>query len=1011
MLRERKYLFGTTILASVLALSAPAFAQTAPTQDPDEDEEEAAAVVEEIVVVGSRIARDVYNSPSPVQVINREESTLAGLATTTEILQGVAVTGGTSQINNLYSGFVVNGGPGVNTIGLRGLGPTRTLVLLNGRRVAPAGSRGSVGSADLNVLPSALIERVEVLRDGASSIYGSDAVAGVINIVTRADIEGVVIEGNRQQTTQANGAGNATRLSIAGGIQGERWSFLGSVERFEREEVKLGDVEHAQCPTAGPFLPNTAGFEDFIDPLTGQPKCFSIDNGGVTVNTIATSARTGIGAYGSATPGTLGTYNRWRPNSAVTSGLIGFEGVSGASLDIRDTYDPRMLEETLFSPVATTTAFMSVGYDLRALGNAEVYAETLLNKRESSSLGGRQLVLDYAVGSLLIPANLSAGGPLAGDLGLTPGRNTQVRVFPYHQYNSEQDVTFAKQVLGIRGDLPISNWTYDVYASYTNSRSEYQADLALTSRLINSLDVVAAPAGTPAELTRSGIGPAGTQVTVTCRVNVGNTNANCVPAPFITNDTIGGYYPQDFINYVEEATLGVTSYDEFVVSGGFGGELFSLPAGEVQFYLGAEFREASIDDTPDIASQTGDTYNFSTSAITRGEDSVWEVFGEVEVPLLRDLPIAKELTLSASGRYTDYESYGDDTTYKVGLLYQITDWVGLRATYGTSYRAPALFEQFLGATAGFLASTTDVCNDYDAAGRNPNLAANCASEGLPPGFTATSSVRQLNAGGAAAGLAAETSTNFTGGVVFTPTLPGRLGTLAVAVDYYDIQIDNGVSQVGSAFILNQCYTSSAADFAAGAGYCAFVERAPVTNSLTVTNGYVNIATNVVEGIDYNLRYRNSFGPGDFLVNLNVTQYLERYNQLFPTDPIYTLVGRLGTPEYSASMNVQYSWDQWSVFWGTEWIDATTEEDDYFRRNGQSLKSFGIDSDLEEYFLHSASVRWGNDDLSVVMGVRNVFDVDPPSGTGYWVGGIGNSPTYSGYDQFGRTLFFNVAKSF
>ncbi|MDP3403610.1 MAG: TonB-dependent receptor, partial [Brevundimonas sp.] len=472
-----------------------------------------------------------------------------------------------------------------------------------------------------------------------------------------------------------------------------------------------------------------------------------------------------------------------------------------------------------------------------------------------------------------------------------------------------------------------------------------------------------------------------------------------------------GYYPQDFINYVEEATLGVTSYDEFVASAGFGGELFSLPAGEVQFYLGAEFREASIDDTPDSASQTGDTDNFSTSAITRGSDSVWEVFGEVEVPLLRDLPIAKELTLSASGRYTDYESYGDDTTYKVGLLYQITDWVGLRATYGTSYRAPALFEQFLGATAGFLASTTDVCNNYDAPGRNPNLAANCASQGLPPGFTATSSVRQLNAGGAAAGLAAETSTNFTGGVVFTPTLPGRLGTLAVAVDYYDIQIDNGVSQVGSAFILNQCYTSSAADFAARSGYCAFVERAPVTNSLTVTNGYVNIATNVVEGIDYNLRYRNSFGPGDFLVNLNVTQYLERYNQLFPTDPTFTSVGRLGTPEFSASLNVQYSWDQWTVFWGTEWIDATTEEDDYFRRNGSSLKSFGIDSDLEEYYLHSASVRWGNDDLSLVMGVRNVFDVDPPTGTGYWVGGIGNSPTYSGYDHFGRTLFINVAKSF
>ncbi|MDZ4322107.1 MAG: TonB-dependent receptor plug domain-containing protein, partial [Phenylobacterium sp.] len=149
-------------------------------QDATVTQADESASVEDIVVIGSRIRRDNYNAPSPTQAVTREEATLQGFASTTEALQSTAVTGGTSQINNAYGGYVTNGGPGANTIGLRGMSPSRTLVLLNGRRVSPAGSRGSVGAADLNVLPTAMIDRVEVLRDGASSVYGSDAVAGVV---------------------------------------------------------------------------------------------------------------------------------------------------------------------------------------------------------------------------------------------------------------------------------------------------------------------------------------------------------------------------------------------------------------------------------------------------------------------------------------------------------------------------------------------------------------------------------------------------------------------------------------------------------------------------------------------------------------------------------------------------------------------------------------------------------------------------------------------------------------
>ncbi|HEY9182560.1 MAG TPA: TonB-dependent receptor plug domain-containing protein, partial [Gammaproteobacteria bacterium] len=185
-----------------------------------------------VVVTGSRIRRDTFNSPSPVQVITRDEVLAAGFNSTTEALQSTAVTTGAAQVNNAFGGFVTDGGPGANTLSLRGLGAGRTLVLINGRRVSPAGTRGAVGSADLNVLPNAMISHVEVLRDGASSIYGSDAIAGVVNVVTLDQLDGVTFEA--QHNGPLDGGGEQTRVSIVGGLSGERWSFGGSLEFYDR---------------------------------------------------------------------------------------------------------------------------------------------------------------------------------------------------------------------------------------------------------------------------------------------------------------------------------------------------------------------------------------------------------------------------------------------------------------------------------------------------------------------------------------------------------------------------------------------------------------------------------------------------------------------------------------------------------------------------------------------------------------------------------------------------------
>ncbi|MGO4409402.1 MULTISPECIES: TonB-dependent receptor plug domain-containing protein [unclassified Brevundimonas] len=984
MSTRKDYLLGTTMVAGAAALSLTLLAPGAAfAQDATNTAQETTSV-DEIVVVGSRIRRDNFNAPSPTQVVTREEATLQGFASTTEALQSTAVTGGTAQINNSYGGYVTNGGPGANTIGLRGMGPSRTLVLLNGRRVSPAGSRGSVGAADLNVLPTAMIDRVEVLRDGASSVYGSDAVAGVVNIQTRKNFEGLTFEAQRNEPLEANGAGGSSRYSLTAGARGDRWRAAGSLERYERDELTLRDREFTRCQTDG-FRNN----KDYIDPLTGQSKCYPLTttgSNGVTINTIGTNSLAGVAAAGAT--GT--TFNRWRPNAGVTTGLVGFEGVGGGTnnINVRDTFEDRMLNKSLISPVEINTIYGEGGYQLNALGNAEVYGEVLFNQRKSSQTGYKQLALDYAKGSPLIPSSL-AGSTAFADQGLNKKQDVGVRAFiGFGNDHSQQEVNFSRYVAGVKGDFFIPEWRYDASLSYSRSRSEYTSEQFLTNRLIESLDVVQTAPGKfqCAQLA---------------------SNPGCVAAPALSTQTIAGVLPKDWVDYVFRPVKGITEFTETVASFGIDGPLFDLPAGKVMGFFGAEYRKSEINDVPGLDSQTGNTYNYSTSAITRGSDAVWEAFGEIEAPLLRDAPFAKELTLNGSFRYTDYDSYGDDTTYKIGLVYRPIDWVTLRGTYGTSYRAPALFEQFVGATTGFLSNTNDRCNNYGAPGVNPNRVANCTAEGLAGDFQSTTSVKVITAGGADAGLAAETSTNMTIGLVLQPPLPSGWGDLAFAVDYYEIEVENGVSRTGAGEILTRCYDSNPGDFAADTGFCRLIERDKANNALTVHDSYVNLATDNVKGLDYTLRYRKDVGPGTALFNLGVTQYTEVSSKLFAEDPLEDVKGMVNNPEFTGTADVSYAWDQWRVRYGVEWIKGT-DSYAYYEENPTTSQ---YDLEVGDYFQHNASVQYRADGWTVTAGVRNLLNENPPVISAGVYNRVGNAPLYSGYDYLGRTAFVNLTKSF
>ncbi|NEX94468.1 TonB-dependent receptor [Caulobacter sp. 17J65-9] len=1018
----KRHLLGTTVVAGFAALGAMSIAPAAYAQSDETKPAEASdpadqTNVDELVVVGSRLRRDTFNSPSPVQVVTREETIMAGYASATAALQGTAVTGGGAQINNAYGGFVTNGGPGANTIGLRGLGAGRTLVLINGRRVSPAGTRGSVGSADLNVLPNAMIDRVEILRDGASSIYGSDAVAGVVNVMTRKTVDGLEFEG--QYNMPAHDGGDESRFSIVGGTHGDNWRMSGSFEHYERSDLTLADREWTRC-NRDMILKNSnvpASLRETIDPVTGKEKCYPITatgSNGVTINTLGTSNLTGV-----AGPGATGTtFNRWRPNTAVTTGLAGWEGVGGGTTtntNIRDTFDPRTLNRSLISPVQIDTVFAQASYDLHALGDAEVYGELLINQRDSQQTGYRQLSLDYLKGSLLIPTNLQgstlASGPTNTFSGIFPGRDIGVRSFiGFGNDKSSQGVDFTKVTAGIRGDFFLPDWRYDVNVTSSRSDSTYSQQSWITPRLGESLDVVAAPASMDPALVRKG---ADGVTNVTCAVNITNPTIRCIPAPVVNAQSVGGNLPQDWINYTWKTVTGATKYKETLVSASVDGPLFELPAGKVVGAFGVEFRDAHIDDSPAVESVNSWLYNLTSSQPTRGEDSVWEAFGEVEVPILADLPFADELTVNLSARYTDYDSYGADWTHKVAGVYSPFSWASLRASYGTSFRAPALFEQFLGATTGFAQATVDPCTPGGLGASDPVVIANCLAE-VGPGFTQTSGITIYGGGGAAQGLKAETSENVTFGLILQPELPSAFGKLDVAIDYFEVDIRNGVNRIGSNNLMSLCYSDPNFRGAGSEGWCRYVTR-DTGKKLTIYDSYTNVSRQYVEGIDYNVRWSREVGPGDLRITAGVTQYLSQASATFEDTPLIESNGSLTSPEYTGTLDASYKLDRWTFRYGAEWVGA---QDSAFRRPATvpgfpTVKWTDVyDVSVPDYFLHHLSVRYKADDWSAIVGVRNVFDEEPPtiSADGR-TNRIGNAPLYSGYDYVGRSFFVNLAKKF
>lgn len=990
----RHALLRTTVISGLAAL---AFAPSALAQE--------ATDVDELVVTGSRIKSSAYTSASPIQVITGETQTLQGLVDTAEVLQRSSLASGSFQVNNQLTGFVTTGGPGVNTINLRGLGSNRNLVLLNGRRVGPAGTRGTVGPVDLNVIPQSVVNRIEILKDGASSIYGSDAIAGVTNIITNDRIDGgeVQIYGNMGEQR----GGETFRINGTWGKTFDRGYLNISADYYEQKVLRREDRDDTAC--AADYL---------VDPATGQRVDYKNTEGGTKCyNLFANTLRTGsFGDLVYTLPGI--TYPTAAQGNAGSNATIavpaGFARSARAGFPLTYPYaeqeDPLYGRASILSPVKRYTIYATAGIDLTP--NIEGYTEVLLNRRESAQYGVRQFFPTLATAWILGNPNNPYGASLGSQLPIIPMKSDRA-----------QTVDYARVLFGMKGDISglgfLDGWSWDAFVQHSRSDADYGVDVIYNDRVL-----------------------AVTTGALACdqtRITISGGQCSTIPTgiPLTSQRVLAGNFNAAESAFLFGYEIGNTVYEQTQFEASMTGDLFQLPAGGVGTAIGVSYRKDRIDDQPGINERSGNFWGSSSAGRTRGGDTVKEVFAEFNVPVLSGVPFVEALDLTLSGRYTDYESYGSNETYKVGLNWAIAPWLKIRASDGTSFRAPALYELYLANQTSFLGQTSvDPCIRYEESS-NEFIRTNCAAAGVPQGYTAagTSSATIVTGGGAGV-LEAETSKARTIGIVFTP----KQFDLSVAVDYFEIEVNDEVRQFGAANITSQCYSRQ--DYPNNP-YCSLITRATgaTPQILTINNSYVNVASQKNRGIDLNIRYVNEFDFGRLQVEGEFTWQLEDKTQLLGSSTVEDFNGTTygyDGPDFTGNVNARFTKNDWTVFWGMNIIGKGSDtgylgRDEFLStrysttcRNSAGtvapcttlLASAATAGGLtvigtpilykqytEFYMTHDLTLRKRMDKWTLQGGVQNLFDERPPAGSAgqFRIG----TAALNGYDMVGRSVFLRA----
>jgi iron complex outermembrane receptor protein len=744
---------------------------------------------EEMVITGSRIERSKLDSVGPVSVFTAEDISLSGITTMDQLLVRLPSIG--AQGLNANSN---NGGLGLAFVDLRNLGPSHTLVLMNGRRL-PVSSSGVSDAVDINDIPVSMVERVEVLRDGASSVYGSDAVAGVVNFILKDEFQGLELDALSGLSARRDG--RDVDFSLTGGRTFDQTKILFNAGWLDTNPVHDRDRTFSKMALSGTLSSSGA----FIYGSSVVPE----------------------GRVSTATQGLQ--FFRATPQAS-------FQRLSSPNLDQRFNY---ATSQFLVSPQQRLSMNLLASHPFSDA--VEPYLEASYTQRASEqSLASTPLAptsgtLKNPNGLLVpfgqFPADFRSS-VLSNSLTL-PGFDpnaTDPNAFlvPFARRLEEAGPRMERQqadsmrlVAGVRGEVPLRSigpWRWDAFLNYGRTTALAEAKNAVNLTRANI-------AADPAQCNR----------VPGCAVAnfVGPNSVSPAALAFIT-DTERDH----FLFHMKNAGISAT------------GPVFELPAGAIQLALGGEYRKEDGFFQPDPVKLAGDSANNQVT-LTRGSYAVRELFWEMQFPLLTAIPFAQEVSANLAGRLTDYSSFGSAYTYRYGLIWAPSSELRLRTVLSTSFKAPGITDLFGGPSDSF-AIISDPCSGYGASDPNANLFKSCNAQKVPQTFVQNDPQIRETIGGNPK-LRPETSDFFGMGLVWTPRF---VPELAFTVDYYKVDIYHSIANPDAQFRLDSCYSRSP-NVAADPG-CAFFARSSTGDITRLDASLQNLGTLEARGLDFGLGY-------------------------------------------------------------------------------------------------------------------------------------------------------------
>lgn len=1133
---DKARLLQTSVLTTlVMGFAAPAFAQVVEddtvdtpvveqVNDANDAENDDENETDEVVVTGSRIKRNSFNSLSPLQVVDFDEKRDLGIIDPVTILQTTESAAG-QQIDSTFSGFVLDNGPASETINIRGLGAGRTLVLVNGRRIAPAGVEGAPSQPSINLIPGSLVERADILLEGASSVYGSDAVAGVVNVILKKDFEGFDVTGTYNPAQDSGG--QDYNLAGSWGKNTDR-GFIGIGAEYDfRDAVKLSDRDYlAGCDRHYEIDENgeirTFGrtdeilFNEYYDNFQAFPsteckptavagRIFEFSNTFGSIYNVPGQSNTGIPNYIDQTLGGvpidgdgdgIQDYNAAQfalngadPNqdlipeqkryNLMAYGEYTMEGPANLTpffeilySRVESTIDsgtfqlfPTVGADNPFNPCGTSgvdCGSSNFNFDSAFLQRWNTYYRDRDPNRDGDTRDARACVtanggaFDNASCTPFIFGN--GPGDIEGPVNTQPivGINGD-------RTTNEVVIENTRLVGGFKGDLPfmnfgsLSDWTFESSFTYsisngTSSRPGIRDD-RLNFALGNNL-----ASGQPVP----GLAPCTQQPGVVYSPDVLN---GCVPvnlfADSLFEGVAGDLSSQAERDYLFDSRDFDTEYTQTIYSAFATGTLFKLPAGPVSAVVGVEHRTDKIDSEPDDVARDGLFFGFFSDSGAKGEKTVKEAYGEIDIPLLADKPLVKELNVNLSGRVLTDEYYGGAETYSGKVGYRPFDSLLLKASYGTSFRSPNLRENFLRPQTGFLtlfdpcvvpagALVPDLNNPggpdvYDPArdGRDADTLARCRAEGLDPITLGAGGVSNFSTEVATTGSLAldpEDSTSFTAGFSFDQPFTEAFD-LEFGASYYNIQVENSVVTPSSQFIINDCYTN---ERDGRSPFCDRISRDDEGLLDGVNQGFINQDEDQVRGIDFNARFAKDFTVFnrsiEYTADVRANHILEVRN-LFVNDDGSEIednfAGEFGYSDWSGNLVHRLTYDDFSFTFGTRYISSVEQDEDFI---DEFSNVFGIDTDdngladtfsdtcggpavgdvncrdvgfADDYFVHNMGVSYNNDNQNwgVTLSVSNLFDKNPAKADSSEVTTAGNAVLGNGYDLEGRKFFIQLRKGF